>query len=90
MKFFAILTICFLFSCASFGKLPEGSDKLIKACAAKCGTEIAIDELSCPLKGGSYKDLMDAEVQKGMAIGAAACVMECLYGVDMLTEKVCK
>jgi hypothetical protein len=85
--FFAVLTVgLFLASCgASIGKL---SDDLQK-CAEQCGVDIAVDALACPLKGGSYKDLMDTQVQKGMAVEAATCVLQCLGSSVDITGAAC-
>jgi hypothetical protein len=91
-KFFAVLAIClFLCSCgASLENLSAGVDDL-KACGTQCGIDIAVDALSCPLNGGSYKDLVDSEVQKGLALDAAQCVLRCLENgsVDVLSG-ICK
>jgi hypothetical protein len=75
------------------GFADEHQDEIdsMKRCAIDCGTDITVDALSCPMTGGSLKDIINAEVAKGLAQTAGVCVLQCLAGaaIDVATD-VCK
>lgn len=60
----------------------------LEQCALQCGTDIAIDTLSCPITGGNLGDLVNAEVAKGMAQTAGTCILTCLSSKALI--RVCK
>jgi hypothetical protein len=75
-------------SIGQFAKDHQDEIAQLEQCALQCGTDIAIDTLSCPITGGNLKDLVDVEVAKGMAQTAGTCILSCLASRALV--EVCK
>jgi hypothetical protein len=87
-----IATLTFTACGASLGQIANGGLDALAKCGLKCGVEIAEDALSCPVNRETYQNLIDREVQKGMASDVAMCMTGCLLneGIDALTDQACK